>query len=508
MTVMPRWTRKLSRREIWWLIMIAIGLHVLPLILADYPYLDDAWRAMQAGRDHGAYDSWSLQGRVLMSWLHACLSFSNASLDLFPLPLLVVIPLVAWSFCALVQHLFKAPSLAAVLVVLPLWFNPFFLQNLSYQFDAPGMALSLAACAWAISLGVEQWKCRLMGLALVTVALSFYQVSVNVFASLACVEIVNQFSDRGHLRLAHLVRLSAVRLLQVAGGCVLYYLTAFQLTNGERTMLQPLDSRWAPEMLGRLEVAAGHLRLLVTPETLWLFVGWSVLAALGFGLALYRVANSDQRLYEKLGLVIVLCLAVTASAVLISGIALLFQFYDEGARLLMGLGPALVMLGVLTYQLLETFDRRTTWLLAFPLLFMVSFSFAYGRVLILQKQLEQQVSSELAFAIQLHPQAQAAKQFIISGIDKNEGWIPAAVSGSYAVMPALRYVLNIRWMILSESMKRFGVGHFVLDERMDAEAIKLLNLEPVIDAKLFSIYLAGEVGYVLMKPMPRETLAP
>lgn len=36
-------------------------------------------------------------------------------------------------------------------MLLPLWYNPFFLQNLSYQYDGPIMVLSVVAVIYAIT---------------------------------------------------------------------------------------------------------------------------------------------------------------------------------------------------------------------------------------------------------------------------------------------------------------------------------------------------------------------
>ncbi|WP_449431231.1 glucosyltransferase domain-containing protein [Pseudomonas putida] len=502
MSAAVSWNRQLSHREIFGLCMIAIGLHVLPLILADYSYIDDIWRSLRAGRVNGAYDSWAGQGRVLIDWLHAMLGFAPASPDLFPLPLLLVIPVVAWSFARLVQHYFEAPNATAVLVVLPLWFNPFFLQNLSYQYDAPGMALALAACAWAITLGAEHWKQFVAGSLLVAVAASLYQVSLNVFAGLVCIEIVRRvLDDQG---LAQVARHLAARMLQLAAGCLVYYLTAYQLITVVRTSLLPLDSQWPLSILIRLGLTAGHLSLLVTSGTAWLFYGLLALAVLGLAGGVYRVLTRQRPLAERLGLVIALLLAVVASVLLISGMALLFSYYDGGARLLLGFGPVLVMAALLAHWLLTRVNQRASWLLALPVLFMLSFSFAYGRVLVLHKQLQQEVASSLAQVIETHPKLQAAKSFKLGGINVNRGWIPAA-QGSYATMPALQYILNIRWTILPESMPRVGMSLFDWPGGFDQE---VLQSQPVVESKLFSIYLDGDVGYVMMKPLPRANLAP
>jgi len=41
--------KELTRRQAWLFFLLATLVYVLPLILADYPYIDDNWRALAAG---------------------------------------------------------------------------------------------------------------------------------------------------------------------------------------------------------------------------------------------------------------------------------------------------------------------------------------------------------------------------------------------------------------------------------------------------------------------------
>jgi hypothetical protein len=120
-------------------------LYVLPLILADFPYIDDNWRSLSAGM------AWAEQGRLFAELFYNALTFSNAAPNIFPLPLLIATVAMASALTSLTFHYFRQPTVARCLVLLPLWYNPFFLQNLSYQYDGPIMVLSLVAVIYAIT---------------------------------------------------------------------------------------------------------------------------------------------------------------------------------------------------------------------------------------------------------------------------------------------------------------------------------------------------------------------
>lgn len=155
------------------------------------------------------------------------------------MPLLLAGTAAALALARLVRHYFVAPTASAVLVVLPLWYQPFFLQNLSYQYDGPTMALALAACVLAITLEPGSWRQILCGALLVAVALAFYQISLNVFAGLCGVEVMRQVMLGK--RCGQVWRHALGRLGQALGGCALYGLTAYQLMTPLRQGLLPVE---------------------------------------------------------------------------------------------------------------------------------------------------------------------------------------------------------------------------------------------------------------------------
>ena len=65
--------RELSRHQVWRFFLFATLVYVLPLILADYPYIDDNWRSLAAGM------AWSEQGRLFAQLFYNCLLYTSPS---------------------------------------------------------------------------------------------------------------------------------------------------------------------------------------------------------------------------------------------------------------------------------------------------------------------------------------------------------------------------------------------------------------------------------------------
>ncbi len=493
---MPRssfWKRPLSYRETQVCCLIALALHVLPLLLADHFYIDDSWRSEEAG------NAWAVEGRVLMQWLYAGLSFSGIAPNLFPLPLLLATTLAALALARLVWHYVEAPTASHVLVVLPLWYNPLFLQNLSYQYDGAGMALALAACIMAIATPVYRWRDALAGTLWVAIACSFYQISLNVFAALCAVEVVRSVIEKG--RFEAVVRQVAGRLSQLVGGCLLYYATAYQAMGPARQATLPLDGQWPASILQRLAHVHERIALLATPGTLWLIGLLTAVSGVGLAIAVIQVLRRPTSRMNRLGLLTALIVPVPLIVLLVPGLTLGFAVFNDHARTLMAFGVLMLLVAWLAHRVLIQVHPHLGWLLALPLLAMLAFAFAYGRVMVMQKELQQAVAFGLAKDMTSQPSLAGLSCYRMMNGSSHQ-WLPAA-KGSYAAMPALRYVLNIDFLLLPEMLPRLGVNTFNCSQGLDRVQVLLRSPEPQVDTVFYAIHRVDDVGYVLMKS-PRD----
>ncbi|WP_390482763.1 glucosyltransferase domain-containing protein [Pseudomonas guariconensis] len=422
MSTLSAWDRHLSYRQVQLLCLLALGLHLIPLLLADYPYMDDSWRGHLAG------NAWAVEGRVMNDLFYGALGFGDGAPNLFPLPLLLAGTAAALALARLVRHYFVAPTASAVLVVLPLWYQPFFLQNLSYQYDGPTMALALAACVLAITLEPGSWRQILCGALLVAVALAFYQISLNVFAGLCGVEVMRQVMLGK--RCGQVWRHALGRLGQALGGCALYGLTAYQLMTPLRQGLLPVEGPWPFITVARLEVIGERVGLLFTPGTTWCCLVLIALAIVALARQLWRVLDGQGSVGARVGLCLALLVPIPVILLLIPGITLVFADFNDGARTLMGLGVLMLLVLLLAHEALSEIHPRLGWLLVIPLLCMLSFAFAYGRVLIVQKTLHQAVTFALAHDISAQPSLASARRYYVLGIDSGGQWLVQGHAGA------------------------------------------------------------------------------
>ncbi|NBA95047.1 glucosyltransferase domain-containing protein [Pseudomonas sp. R5(2019)] len=484
--------RVLSPRETLVLFAVAAFVFVYPLILADFFYIDDSWRSQLAGT------GWREEGRWFNELFYTALTFTGAAPNIFPLPLLIATLAMAFALRRLTFHYFPQPTLSACLVVLPLWYSPYFLQNLSYQYDGPTMALSVVAMVYALTFqSRHRWLQILWPGVLIAVAMGFYQLSLNVFIGLCCIEVVRVVVERQPPDRAW--RLALYKVGQLLAGGLVYYLTAYRFMTQLRQGLLGIQPDLFSELGTRLALVAARVGLLVNDGNRWLCLLLGVGAVVGWLWAVWRM-RGQPRLHSAVALVFYL-LSLPLILVCISGITLLFRDFNDGARTLMGLSSVLVLVLYLNHSVLHKIQPRLGLLLIVPVLCLLSFSYAYGRVLNVQKELTNTVLQQLSHDLGSHRELREAHTLYMLNIGTTAAWLPAA-RGSNTLMPALKYVLNINFFVLPEMLPRAGWTNVIQSNPPYSAAQLAQNgFLPLVQGRFYDLYALQGDGYIVMKPV-------
>lgn len=494
------WSRPLTAGQLWFICSAALALHILPLLMADMPVLDDY------ARQHMAINDWDTLGRPLSMALFAVLSFSGEAINLYPLPLLLAIVITGRALAQLIGQWFDTPTLSAVLVVLPLWFQPFFLQNLSYQYDSAPMALALASALWAIIVGCVGRGRWLAGALLVAIAAGFYQPGVNVFAGLAAVELIRLVFAGA--RADALWRLAVARAGQLLTGCALHYLTCAWMVQRNRAGLLPLDRDWVGAVYQRMLATFQLVELLLTPTVLCAGIALLLLCAFALVRQWIRRLGMPVRPTERLSLLAIVLLAILAVGVCIPGIMLLMSINDVTPRVLMGLGVLLVLTSYLAYEALGGFPRVRLLVLSMPVLFMLSFSYAYGRVMVLQQTLYQSMAQSIMHTVSSTTDLAAAQHCYLLDFWSGRLWLPAA-RGTLRAMPAIERIAGPPYFTLPELLPRVGIDQlqtFYDSPPLDRQQVLSVSPEPRVRGRFYDVYRVDDDVYVIMKPAPSTTL--
>lgn len=172
-------TNRISTHRAFLVLTIVYLLATSALLRADFAYIDDV------GRAFAGYDDWGNSfSRYLSDALSHLVHASSWLSDISPLTQLIAIVLLVFASLMLVQALEGRDdgfSPWALVAVIPLGLSPYYLECLSYKYDAPYMALSVLASVAPLML----WQARKAWIAAATfgctlVMLTTYQASSGI----------------------------------------------------------------------------------------------------------------------------------------------------------------------------------------------------------------------------------------------------------------------------------------------------------------------------------------
>lgn len=192
-----------------------IGVSIFPLLISDIYYLDDSYRVVTG------IIGWSGDARPVGEIFYKILTLSNNSLpDLFPAPLILSILFLCYVFSLLSTKFSNGHTFLFALCISPVILNPLFNANLHFRYDSPFMVLSIAFALLPYCFSFKNKIADYLIPALfVTLALSSYQVSVNIFITFALIELTYNIT-RGDIKKSVIILLGRVVIILL--GYLLY----------------------------------------------------------------------------------------------------------------------------------------------------------------------------------------------------------------------------------------------------------------------------------------------
>ncbi len=487
--------KRLSRNEVALVFMVLSFVYIYPLVHADYAYIDDNWRAL-----HQAQDAWRNQGRILLEVLHRFLTFTGGTTNIFPLPLLMSVFALALAMTRLTLWYFARPCIFSCLVVLPVLCNPFFLGNLTYQFDGPGMVFAVVAIIYALTCGVEHAICRsLVSALLIAVSLSLYQPTLTLFVGLAIVEYVCGVKNRMSTREA--LSLVAQRIAQLIVGCLIYALTAYQMAVDRRRGFSVFDAGWFEVAGQKLFFAMEQVYLLINSGAIFFTVFLLVGAALAFVFFMRNIFDMKGGVASKFIVAVLYLLGPLILLLSIPGVMLFLAEPNLDARTYFGFSAVLVFILFLNYEGLGRVFSVARWVLVIPILFMFAFCYAYGQVIIAKKELEMAMAQYIAKDIVSEGALKSIPVFYLVGARTGGNWLPRG-HDAMSYMPVLRYILSSSNVLLHpQFFPRLGINNVVGGHR---DAFNKLVASgsvglPILDTKYYWVYVTSDAGYIVMK---------
>jgi hypothetical protein len=404
------------------LFSVYLLLILYPILRADRYCNDDLIRALL-----GNY-GWNNNGRHLTSLVMRALEFNSQRLmDISPLPQIAAIGVFAWIGVLLARHYEIKSAWLVVLLTLPLGGQPFYLENLSYKFDAFCMALAVLCALLPIVSIPSNGKGWALGILSLLASLNFYQPAINVFLIFVMLEVlVRQVEGDG---LAGQIKRLASRAAQFVIAMVVYqWLISASLKGWMKVhgaVIRDLN-QWGQVQANAFDFYR-FLADAFNPRWTAIFVPLAVLAIAIPMLASAHHAFSDRhrRSAWQTGILLLLALLLPCAALLcIAGPMLLLEQPILMPRVMIGVGA------LLTAALIAMHVVLRKWPAMLRLQFVVAgiwalgcvvFANAYGNAAAAQKQYETRIAIELARDLADLRASHPVRNYLVSG---SAEWAP------------------------------------------------------------------------------------
>ena len=462
------------------LVLLAIYLvGISAIILAGVHYADDI------ARTNYGYAGWNGFSRYVDTVLAHILHADGYLTNIAPLPQIIAMVILALASVLMIcvisgKEVFKlkwTKWIWQVVAVIPLALSPYMLECLSYQYDAPYMAISVF-CAVVPLMFREQKKWMYISaivVGILTICMT-YQAAVGIFLMLVVMVAIKEWSEKKNNK-------EILRFVLISAGVFLLTLLVFQ-----KILMKPRDayaSNSLPaigELIPKFFEHLGQYFALVLSDfkILWLVA----IGLIGVSFVILFTARSKRNKIVSL---------VWAIAGMCMVIVLAFAFYavlDKplyATRAMYPLGASLAILG--TY--IASGEKKAEVLKA-PVAILVwcffVFAFTYGNALKEQDNYREMVSNMVISDLNKIVADGAPKNIHVTG---SIGFSPVILHmpQDYKILDRLlmpTYSRYVPWMAYKIT-RQSGLNNLVYsdDENVDLTELKLPVLK---ETTLYNIY--------------------
>ena len=364
------WQRNSFLVKPFLVILLIYLMGILAILLAGVHYADDV------ARTQGGYAGWSGFSRYLSTILAHGLHADNYLTNIYPLPV-VILALASLIIIVIVagKGIFKQKWIKwiwSVIAVVPVGLSPYMLECLSYQYDAPYMALSVLAAVMPLTFCNKSKIVYSLAVAGgILVVCMTYQASIGIFPMLVIFAALREWSEgrKGNSK-------EVWKFLGVSAAVFLLTVVVFQ-----KFLMIPRDAYAsnslpeAGEFLSKFFAHLGQYFELVVSDFKILWLVLIGILVLSFIVIFVLRSKKKKVLAGLVGVVGVILMAVAAYA--------LYAALDKPlytTRAMYAIGAWIAIMGV--YMSVGVYSK---WIVKVPVVILsfcfVVFGFTYGNAL-------------------------------------------------------------------------------------------------------------------------------
>jgi len=362
----------ISAGKAFWILCAVYFLGISAILRANFLYQDDA------GRAAFGYKQWDYFGRFLSTAMATIVHGGGDYLtDAAPLPQLLAMAIMAGASVLILYIVYERTDffLWEVLSVICLGLNPYFLECISFRFDAPYMAVSVLGAVLPLLLRRRNTGAYLIASAMGVLSVcTSYQAATGIFPILVILLALRMW-NRGEC-----IKDTALFCLKSAAGYGMG-LVYFKLV-----LMRPADAGYVSNAMPSIRtlipntvnnLTQYYQMILSDFKPQWLVM----LVLLIIGFAVVTVLSSERK---KSLAGILTALALLLSLLLCFGLYPFLESTLFAPRAMYGFGVLIALIGVITAEGQKRIPAKIPALILAWMFF--AFAFTYGNALNYQRE--------------------------------------------------------------------------------------------------------------------------
>ncbi|MVW79191.1 hypothetical protein GOQ28_09680 [Bordetella sp. 02P26C-1] len=474
---------------------------IMPILRADRYYVDDMGRALTG------YLGWSGDGRPLANVFMEVFNLGTPLTDISPLPQIVSIAILAALAVSVARYFRINGTILPALVFAPMVIGPFFLENLSYKFDALTMTLAVFLALVTVLKTRADLTGALLGILGLVASLSLYQPAFNVFLVFTTIQLV--YLQRQDAPVPVWAGLLVMRVAQALAALILYKPLAASSIKGaysaRHSQLAPFSD--LPAVVGRnVLLFWDYVTAALTSiwgRTLLIWIAAAIIIALGFSIRYIMRHWAGRPAWQRLLMVVAALGIVPALVMTCWGPMLALLHPVLLPRTMIGFGALAAGASLLIVLALPAHlpPRWQAGIAAVPLLGLVLFSHVYGNTLKLQKDLEDSLARQISDDLAVIAAERELRQFTMIGHAAR----PAVARNNMKKYPLLGVLVPVHlkdeWGWPVDQLQHFGLTVTMAKEPERPELIKHVchdDAQPIVRRGSYRVYVADDLAVVVL----------
>lgn len=486
------------------------GIVLLPILRANRYYNDDLKRAL-IGRT-----GWDATGRPLTNLLMRALQcYDHATVDISPATQIGAIVVLSWIGVLIARRFAIRSAFTAALVTFPLGGQPFFLENLSYKFDALSMSLALLFALLPV-IGIERTRRGWwLGVLALFASLNLYQAAINACLIFILLEFV--LSELEDAPPRDCIRALGVRLVQAAVAMAAYELIVGIHINGwVKRKSQTIHDIQHWGQIGR-NIADFSDFVGSSFNAHWWQYFAPVLVVLGLcpivvGVRYAMHWRRSQPIWRFAMLLVGNMLVPVVALLFVLGPMLVLSAPPVVPRVLLGIGALLASALVIARAAFERWNLSAKWVISVSAFMAIGFcciASAYGNAMAEQKAYEERIAAGLADDLAALGAPRSMRTILLIG-EAGYSPITAHICEQFPIVGQLvpTYIAEDdtfhTHIFLRYFLPEFVDLRLMTDGASQARASdlrqKIAALVPVRVTAAYSLYVTDDVAVVAFRP--------